>query len=122
MTKAVANIVSQLDTFTQQERAELVKALLRSLEPEGLGVEGASAERLLDSLRQVPAERWGEVMRFLEGLKGAAPPIRTGADLLRAGLIGLWGDRDDLGDSREFARRLRQQAQTRPGAVDAAGH
>jgi hypothetical protein len=39
----------------------------------------------------------------------------TAADLLQSGLVGLWAGRSDLGDSREFARRLREQAQTRKG-------
>ncbi len=77
---------------------------------------------ILNSLRQIPVTCWQEVLRFLDGLKEAAPPIRTAADLSRTDLIGLWADRDDLGDSRDFARCLRQQAQTRPGAVDVAGH
>jgi hypothetical protein len=34
-------------------------------------------------------------------------------DLLHSGLVGMWAERDDIGDSREFARRLREQAQTR---------
>jgi hypothetical protein len=81
-----------------------------------------SEQAILASLRQVPGERWGEVLRFLEALKDDAPAIRTGADLSQSELVGLWGDRGDLGDSREFARGLRQQAETRPGSVDAAGH
>lgn len=46
-------------------------------------------------------------------------PIRqrtmTAADLLESGLVGLWADRTDLGDSHDFARRLREEAQTRKG-------
>ncbi len=37
----------------------------------------------------------------------------TAEDLLNSDLIGMWEDRSDIGDSREFARRLREQAQTR---------
>jgi hypothetical protein len=40
-------------------------------------------------------------------------PTMTAYDLLHSGLVGMWADRKDIGDSREFARRLRQQAQTR---------
>jgi hypothetical protein len=48
----------------------------------------------------------------------SAPPAgiqrrMTAADLLHSGLIGMWADRADISDSREFARRLREQAQTR---------
>jgi hypothetical protein len=81
-----------------------------------------SEESIIDALRQVPVERWGEVLHFVEELKGSAPVIRTGADMMRSALIGLWTDRDDLGDSREFSRRLRQQAETRQGPTDVAGH
>ena len=37
----------------------------------------------------------------------------TGKDLLNSGLIGMWKDRTDIGDSVEYARKLRQEAQTR---------
>jgi hypothetical protein len=37
----------------------------------------------------------------------------SACDLLHSGLVGMWAVRSDIGDSREFARRLRQQAQTR---------
>ncbi len=77
---------------------------------------------ILDSLRQIPADRWGEVQRFLETLIETEPPIRTGADLIRSGLVGLWADRNDLGDSQEFARSLRRQSETRQRADDAPGH
>jgi hypothetical protein len=33
--------------------------------------------------------------------------------LRRSGLIGLWQDRDDIGDSSVYARRLREQTQQR---------
>ncbi len=47
-----------------------------------------------------------------------APPAgkqrtMSASDLLHSGLVGMWADRTDIGDSREFARRLREQAQTR---------
>lgn len=46
-----------------------------------------------------------------------APPGRrrtlSGSDLLSSGLVGMWAERGDIGDSREFARRLREQAQSR---------
>lgn len=40
-------------------------------------------------------------------------PTTTAAELLQSDLVGLWADRTDLGDSQEFARRLREKAQTR---------
>jgi hypothetical protein len=42
---------------------------------------------------------------------------QTGAELLAAleanGFIGMWADRDDIGDSVEFARKLRERAWSR---------
>jgi len=37
----------------------------------------------------------------------------TAEDLLESGLFGLWKNRKDIGDSREFARTLRERAQKR---------
>lgn len=37
----------------------------------------------------------------------------TAKDLLESGLVGMWADRDDIGDSVEFARQLREKAQRR---------
>jgi hypothetical protein len=37
----------------------------------------------------------------------------SASDLLHSGLVGMWAERKDIGDSRKFARRLREQAQTR---------
>ena len=79
-------------------------------------------QAIMDSLRLVPIERWNEVLDFLDTIRDADPAIRTGADLSQSSLVGLWSDRDDLGDGRGFAQKLRRQAESRPGAVDAAGH
>jgi hypothetical protein len=81
-----------------------------------------------DTLRQVPPERRGDVMRFLDSLITAeAPisteqPIRTGKDLAASDLFGLWADRADITDSTTFARQLREQASHRGGRPDASGH
>ena len=40
----------------------------------------------------------------------------TGEEIARSGLVGLWADRDDIGDSLEFARELRRRAEIRGGA------
>ena len=37
----------------------------------------------------------------------------TAGEWLDSGLVGLWADRDDIGDSSEFARALREKAQRR---------
>jgi hypothetical protein len=37
----------------------------------------------------------------------------SAADLLNSDLVGMWADRSDIGDNHEYARRLREQAQSR---------
>jgi hypothetical protein len=45
---------------------------------------------------------------------GKAPRTRLTVGRLRqSGLIGLWQDRHDIGDSSAYARQLRQQSQQR---------
>jgi hypothetical protein len=44
------------------------------------------------------------------------------AEISDTGFVGLWKDREDIGDSREFARRLRERMQapvdTSPDSTD----
>lgn len=40
-------------------------------------------------------------------------PVLTAEQLLASSLVGLWADRDDLGDSTAAARKLREAAQRR---------
>ena len=47
-----------------------------------------------------------------EGQQTAKRPM-TGEDWLKSELFGLWADRTDIGDSLEFARALRRQAEQR---------
>ncbi len=75
-------------------------------------------QQIVETLRQVPAERWGEVLHFLETLRAAPSskaekPIRTASDLANSGLVGFWADRTDIGDNHTLARRLRRQAEQR---------
>lgn len=39
----------------------------------------------------------------------------TAKELLNSGLIGLWKDREDIKDSADYARQLREKAQNRRG-------
>ncbi len=57
-----------------------------------------------------------------DALNEPAPTFHTGEELARSGLVGIWADRTDLGDTQQFARALRSQAETRQGHSDAAGH
>jgi len=50
--------------------------------------------------------------------KGKSPtkyPFSSAGRLRNSPLIGMWEDRKDLGDSGEFARKLREQAEKRQG-------
>jgi hypothetical protein len=74
---------------------------------------------ILKELHQVPKDHWSLVLTFIRSLQpGREPsvverPIRSGADLAGSDLIGIWADRSDITDSREFARGLRHQAEYR---------
>jgi hypothetical protein len=46
----------------------------------------------------------------------------SGSDLAGSELIGIWADRTDIVDSREFARQLGHQAEYRREMTDAAGY
>lgn len=50
--------------------------------------------------------------------EGSAPPPPTAADLAQSGLVGLWADREDIGDPRDLADELRRQAESRPARPD----
>jgi hypothetical protein len=58
----------------------------------------------------------GQSVEILVFLQPTIPPPRarlTVGHLRQSGLIGLWQDRDDIGDSSAYARQLREQAQQR---------
>ncbi len=59
MSEAVARIVAQLGGLSQQERAELAQAVLRSLEPDEPNVEEAWDQELA---RRVARIRSGEAV------------------------------------------------------------
>jgi hypothetical protein len=50
--------------------------------------------------------------RLIEKVRQVNKPM-AGKDLLKSGLVGMWADRTDIGDSVAYARKLRAQAQTR---------
>ncbi len=58
----------------------------------------------------------GQSVEIIVFLQPTTPPPRarlTVGRLRQSGLIGLWQDRDDIGDSCAYARHLREQAQQR---------
>ena len=60
-----------------------------------------------------------ELILLAEPAAGPRRKAMTARDLLESGLVGLWKEREDIGDSSEFARRLRDQC-TRPAGALAA--
>jgi hypothetical protein len=85
--------------------------------------------QIVYELQGLEPEKWGEVLDFIGYLKHrkavtpkAQPHSRdlTARELLRSGLVGLWADREDIGDGTEFARLLRRQAEHRWEPADAS--
>jgi len=86
-------------------------------------------KQVLDELRGLEPGCWLEVLAFIGYLKHRASLERvqpssqelTARDLLQSKLVGLWADRDDIGDSLSFARQLRYQAEHRQRITDDTG-
>jgi hypothetical protein len=84
--------------------------------------------QIIEELRQLESTRWFEVRDFIGYLKHCVVLEReqahthelTASELLRSDLVGLWADRQDIGDSLTYARQLRQQAERRQVIHDAA--
>lgn len=55
----------------------------------------------------------GEEVDVTIDRKTAEPEGIPASVLLKSGLIGLWKDREDIGDSSEFARKLRTRVEKR---------
>ncbi len=60
-----------------------------------------------------PEDAGAEIQVTVEPLAGAGKGPLLASDLLASDLVGMWRARTDIGDSLEFARRLREEAQTR---------
>lgn len=74
-----------------------------------------SEQRILNELHKLPVMQWADVLKFIAFLQYSAKPepTLTAQDLLASPLAGAWADRTDIGDNLEYARKLRQQAETR---------
>lgn len=86
-----------------------------------MATETVTLQQILEELHGLDSDRWLEVLDFIGYLKHRASLERTwtrsrqltARALLESELVGLWADRDDIGDSLAFARQLRQQAEHR---------
>lgn len=54
-----------------------------------------------------------EVIVLVEGEEQQTTRKMTAADLLKSGMVGMWAERKDIGDSLKYARTLREQAEHR---------
>jgi len=54
-----------------------------------------------------------EVILLAEHPSNGAVEMLTAHGLLESEIVGLWQDRTDIGDSPDYARQLREQAQRR---------
>ena len=93
-----------------------------------MSMNAMSEQQVLQALRQVPCDRWPEVLRFVTSLiggpsNGVTPsPIRTAAELAKSEVVGLWSGRPEASDSQAFARQLREQAEHARESRHAPGH
>ncbi len=56
-----------------------------------------------------------EMIVLIDDVKSSTRPSLTAKQLRQSDLVGLWKDRDDIGESSDYARQLREQAQRRRG-------
>jgi hypothetical protein len=63
--------------------------------------------------RKLKAGKKAEVIVLMEPAETITEESMTGADLLKSGLVGMWAERKDIGDSLKFARELRKKAEAR---------
>jgi hypothetical protein len=68
------------------------------------------------TIRNLPVEEGQqvEVLLLFSPANKQKKPHLTARQLLDSGLVGIWKDREDILDSADFARQLREQAQRRP--------
>ena len=62
--------------------------------------------------RLTPDQQLLLASKLIERVRQVNKPL-TGKDLLNSRLVGIWAKRKDIGDSITFARKLRDQAQSR---------
>ena len=94
----------------------------RQLEDEVAGYKHYSADiRAQRAIDRIFAEHNRDIDLVIHTAAPPSPPDdgkpRTGKELLdalmAAGVVGMWEDRTDIGDSVEYARQLRRQAERR---------
>lgn len=88
------------ETLTLQLKGQIASKLAKRAKSHGCTVEEEAEEILEEALK-----------------KGLPEKAKNGKELLEywkeIGFLGMWEDRKDIGDSVEFARKLRKKASTR---------
>jgi hypothetical protein len=83
-------------------------------------------KQIMDELSGLDPGRWDEVLDFIAFLKRrkrsdkelARPRHLTARELSQSEIVGMWADREDIGDSVSFARKLRHTAEHRWSTAD----
>jgi len=91
--------------------------------------ERVTQQQVLEELQDLEPNRWFEVLDFIGFLKErpsreqteSSPQPLTARTLLQSEVVGLWADREDIGNSLDFARQLRQEAERRRRSSDDSG-
>jgi hypothetical protein len=76
-------------------------------------------KQIMGELTGLDPTRWDEVLDFIAFLKHRVRPGTmpsrsrqlTARKLLKSEIVGMWADRQDIGNSLTFARQLRYQAE-----------
>ena len=76
-----------------------------------------NAQLLLQEIQQLPNDAISEVMNYIQFLRSKVSNKKTrhfltGKELAESEIVGLWSNRK-IGDSVEYARKLRQRAEQR---------
>jgi hypothetical protein len=64
-------------------------------------------------VKGLPFKKGQHVEMFIEPSDTSKRPYMTARQLLQSNLVGLWQEREDVGDDSTFSRELRSQAQNR---------
>jgi hypothetical protein len=64
------------------------------------------------TLKDLPFEEGDTIKIIVERMnEPVEKPFPTVQDWLDSGLLGMWADRDDIGDTLEFAQKLREEVE-----------
>jgi hypothetical protein len=74
---------------------------------------GADSNLRLRVPEEVPVGPAEVVVTIIPEPDRSVPPAGTAVGLAHSSLFGLWADREDIGDSLAYARRLRTEAEKR---------